>query len=177
MLLAEPSPAGLLEALEAALARLHAFDPQAQAAQVRSMYSWANVAARTVKVYDAAAGSARWGAGWLVGWVAATAASCCQLQLAAGRAGSASWPLRDQLRGLQRSWLMLPLLRRRDDSLPARLSRYSRCGLWAGWLFCLLALLDCLLYRLVRWLRPDSDIELAVDWPAGEEGGADEGRH
>jgi hypothetical protein len=61
-------------------------------------------------------------------------------------------------------------LRRRDDSLPARLVRYRRCGLWAGWLFCLLALLDVMLYRLAAWLRPDSDIEPAVDWPPGGRG-------
>jgi hypothetical protein len=27
-----------------------------------------------------------------------------------------------------------------------------------------------MLYRLAAWLRPDSDIELAVDWPAGGQG-------
>ena len=57
----------------------------------------------------------------------------------------------------------------------ARLERYRRCGLWAGPLFCLLALLDHMLYLLARWLRPDGDFEEAVDWPAGGGGRCDVG--
>lgn len=50
MLLAEPAPENLIEAIEQALVRVGSIDPQAQHEKVTHMYSWNNVAARTVKV-------------------------------------------------------------------------------------------------------------------------------
>jgi phosphatidylinositol glycan class A protein len=59
--LAEPSAAGLVAATGAALARVRAggVDAAAQHAAVAAMYSWRDVAARTERVYAAAAASAR----------------------------------------------------------------------------------------------------------------------
>ena len=59
MLLARPSAEGLLEALEAAIARVPAADPWAQHARVAGMYCWRDVAGRTAAVYDEAAASGR----------------------------------------------------------------------------------------------------------------------
>lgn len=53
LLLAEPSPEGLIEAVDEGLRRVAAGgrDPWAQHAAVRDMYSWRSVAARTEAVY------------------------------------------------------------------------------------------------------------------------------
>lgn len=50
MLLAEPAPENLIDAIEQALVRVHAVNPLEQHEKVTHMYSWANVAARTVQV-------------------------------------------------------------------------------------------------------------------------------
>lgn len=61
LLLAEPSPEGLIEAVDAALERVAAGgrDPWAQHAAVRDMYSWRGVAARTEAVYRSVLGAPR----------------------------------------------------------------------------------------------------------------------
>jgi hypothetical protein len=75
------------------------------------MYSWHDVAVRTVRVYDAAMASAR------------------------------------------------------DDSLLARMRRYSECGPWAGRAFAAIAAIGHLYWRWLEWRLPACDVELAVDWP------------
>jgi phosphatidylinositol N-acetylglucosaminyltransferase subunit A len=52
---AEPRPDALINAIDAALPLARRVDPQEFHARVRDMYSWMDVAARTVKVYDAVA--------------------------------------------------------------------------------------------------------------------------
>lgn len=52
---AEPRPDALVAAIDAALPLARRVDPRAFHARVRRMYSWMDVAARTVKVYDAVA--------------------------------------------------------------------------------------------------------------------------
>ena len=45
-----------------------------------------------------------------------------------------------------------------------RLRRYYGCGKWAGKLFCALVGVDFLLWRVIEWWRPRSEIDLAVDF-------------
>jgi hypothetical protein len=75
MVLAEPAPADLLAALEEALVRVGRLDPVEQHARVRGMYSWNDVAQRTVQVYDNVMASSRWGHGR----VAAVGPSACTI--------------------------------------------------------------------------------------------------
>lgn len=97
--------------------------------QVKTMYSWANVAMRTLKVYD--------------------------------------------------NVMTAPF----DDSILARLGRYSTSGVWAGKLFCCVAVLLHLYALLLEWLQPASSIEQAPDWPSMQDMLADDavdggrGRH
>ncbi len=59
MVLAEPSALGLCQAIEEALIRLPLARPLEQHQRIRDMYSWDDVAERTVKVYSAATASRR----------------------------------------------------------------------------------------------------------------------
>ncbi|GAX81489.1 hypothetical protein CEUSTIGMA_g8918.t1 [Chlamydomonas eustigma] len=52
MVLAEPSADGLCVAVEEAICRLKIAKPHEQHSRVRQMYSWSNVAERTLQVYD-----------------------------------------------------------------------------------------------------------------------------
>jgi phosphatidylinositol N-acetylglucosaminyltransferase subunit A len=46
-----------------------------------------------------------------------------------------------------------------------RLKRYYGCGIWAGKLFCLCAVVDYLLYVILEILYPRATIDIAKDWP------------
>ncbi|KAK2751133.1 Phosphatidylinositol N-acetylglucosaminyltransferase gpi3 subunit [Myotisia sp. PD_48] len=46
-----------------------------------------------------------------------------------------------------------------------RLKRYYGCGIWAGKLFCLCVVIDCLLYVFLELWMPRSKIDIARDWP------------
>ncbi|XP_012471553.1 phosphatidylinositol N-acetylglucosaminyltransferase subunit A isoform X2 [Gossypium raimondii] len=50
-----------------------------------------------------------------------------------------------------------------DQSLLERLSRYLSCGAWAGKLFCLVMIIDFLIWRLLELLQPAKDIEEVPD--------------
>ncbi|XP_010495845.1 PREDICTED: phosphatidylinositol N-acetylglucosaminyltransferase gpi3 subunit-like [Camelina sativa] len=50
-----------------------------------------------------------------------------------------------------------------NRNLLERLSRFLSCGAWAGKLFCMVMILDYLLWRLLQLLQPDEDIEEAPD--------------
>jgi hypothetical protein len=43
--------------------------------------------------------------------------------------------------------------------------RYNACGIVAGKLFCIIALLDYLIYRLLEWLSPRDQIDIAPNFP------------
>lgn len=71
MILAEPAPEELVAALEEALLRVSGVDPLAQHERVKTMYSWRNVACRTLQVRRRMAGwrayvvaAAAGGGGW-----------------------------------------------------------------------------------------------------------------
>ncbi|KAG1665612.1 hypothetical protein FOA52_003259 [Chlamydomonas sp. UWO 241] len=58
---------------------------------------------------------------------------------------------------------------RRDGSLLARLRRYAACGLFGGPVFAAVAVAAHMLWRTLRWLRPESSIPRAPDWPRRRE--------
>lgn len=137
----EPSQAGIVAAVEQALARLPSLDRWAQHAAVADMYSWPRVAERTVKVYDhttaqpaAAAGASRRGS--------SDGGSCSHNAAITPSVSSYD-----------------------DDTLLARLERFHACGTVAGKIWCLIALIELLLLAVLRWWRPDDSIQVAVDWP------------
>lgn len=46
-----------------------------------------------------------------------------------------------------------------------RLKRYYGCGIWAGKLFCLCAIIDYLIFILLEVLFPRANIDIARNWP------------
>jgi phosphatidylinositol N-acetylglucosaminyltransferase subunit A len=46
-----------------------------------------------------------------------------------------------------------------------RLNRYYGCGIWAGKLFCLCAVIDFLIFLFLEVWAPRSQIDIARDWP------------
>lgn len=54
-------------------------------------------------------------------------------------------------------------LRCSNQNLLERLSRYLTCGAWAGKLFCLVMVIDFLLWHLLKVFQPAADIEVVPD--------------
>ncbi|KAL8204520.1 hypothetical protein R6Q57_010143 [Mikania cordata] len=50
-------------------------------------------------------------------------------------------------------------LRCSNQTLLERLPRYLTCGVWAGKLFCLVMIIDFILWRLLQLWQPDSEVE------------------
>ncbi len=44
-------------------------------------------------------------------------------------------------------------------------NRYHACGVVAGKLFCIIVILDYLLYRFLEWLSPREKIDIAPNFP------------
>ena len=53
----------------------------------------------------------------------------------------------------------------RSFALIDRLKRYYGCGIWAGKLFCLCAMIDYLLYLILEIFAPRSRIDICRNWP------------
>lgn len=104
--------------------------------QVIKMYSWTDVAARTERVYDGISGVLS--DAEFYGYDAADAASWSATR---GRAGVQSFALID------------------------RLKRYYGCGIWAGKLFCMCAVIDYLIFLMLELLAPREAIDIARNWP------------
>jgi phosphatidylinositol glycan class A protein len=104
--------------------------------EVKKWYSWENVAVRTERVYDGISGVLS--EAEFYGYDAADAASWSATR---GRAGVQSFALID------------------------RLKRYYGCGIWAGKLFCLCAVIDYLLFLLLELWAPRDAIDIAKNWP------------
>ncbi|CAM6104774.1 unnamed protein product [Calypogeia fissa] len=51
-----------------------------------------------------------------------------------------------------------------DQDLLQRLSRYYSCGPWAGKLFCLVILLDFIVWHILKWWQPAEHIDVAPDF-------------
>jgi phosphatidylinositol glycan class A protein len=134
--------AGAIEAMRAGELRTGQFHEQ-----VRMMYSWTDVAARTERVYEGIMGELSeeefYGCvddsfddsdGQPVRWSGVR-----------GRAGAANFALID------------------------RLKRYYGCGVWAGKLFCICVVVDYLLFVLLEFVFPRSRIDRVRDWPRKRE--------
>jgi phosphatidylinositol glycan class A protein len=105
--------------------------------QVRRMYSWTDVASRTERVYDGVTGTISQDEFYGVSDGEAEDG----WSAVRGRSGVQSFALID------------------------RLKRYYGCGTWAGKLFCICAVVDYLLYVLLEFLFPRTQIDTARDWP------------
>jgi phosphatidylinositol glycan class A protein len=46
-----------------------------------------------------------------------------------------------------------------------RLKRYYGCGIWAGKLFCICAVVDYLILLFLEWWFPRDDIDICDEWP------------
>lgn len=57
-------------------------------------------------------------------------------------------------------------LRCSDENLLERLSCYLTCGSWAGKLFCLVMLIDFLLWHLLQLWQPAEEIDVVPDVPS-----------
>lgn len=103
--------------------------------QVKMMYSWTDVAQRTERVYDGITGAIS-EEEFFYGVRSDGNRSASRV-----RAGAQSYALID------------------------RLKRYYGCGVWAGKLFCLCAIIDYLLFFFLELWAPRSRIDIAKDWP------------
>lgn len=108
IVLAEPDPTDMVQAIKKAISILPMIDPQDMHNRMKKLYDWHDVAKRTEIVYD-------------------RALNCS------------------------------------NQSLLERLSRYLACGAWAGKLFCLVMIIDFLLWRLLQLWKPAEDIEVVPD--------------
>uniref|UniRef100_A0A5B7BV36 phosphatidylinositol N-acetylglucosaminyltransferase n=1 Tax=Davidia involucrata TaxID=16924 RepID=A0A5B7BV36_DAVIN len=108
IVLAEPDPIDMVQAIKKAITILPQIDPQAMHLRMKNLYSWHDVAKRTEIVYDRA-------------------------------------------------------LKCSNQNLLERLSRYLTCGAWAGKLFCLVMIIDFLLWHLLQLWQPAVDIEEVPD--------------
>ncbi|KAI4125461.1 MAG: hypothetical protein LQ341_006981 [Variospora aurantia] len=110
--------------------------------QVKMMYSWTNVAARTERVYDGITGalSEEDFYGEQHAWSAAPSSS------------SSSSP-------------SPAATRTQSFALIDRLKRYYGCGVWAGKLFCLCVVIDYLILQFLEVWAPRKGIDVARNWP------------
>jgi phosphatidylinositol glycan class A protein len=108
--------------------------------QVRMMYSWTDVAERTERVYDGISGvlSEEEFYGYM------ESESEVGWSAVRGRADVSNFALID------------------------RLKRYYGCGIWAGKLFCVCMVVDYLLFVVLEFIFPRSQIDTVRDWPRKE---------
>ncbi|CAK7199977.1 Phosphatidylinositol N-acetylglucosaminyltransferase GPI3 subunit [Sporothrix eucalyptigena] len=112
--------------------------------QVKAMYSWTNVAARTERVYNGITGAIS--EAEFYGYDLATNGGN-------GSATAGGWSATRGRSGVQ------------SFALIDRLKRYYGCGIWAGKLFCLCVVIDYLLYLFCEFWWPRDRIDICPDWP------------
>src|ERR1700760_2965122 len=105
---------------------------------VRTMYSWTDVAERTERVYDGISGAISEQEFYGINENLNGEITWSAVR---GRAGISNFALID------------------------RLKRYYGCGIWAGKLFCICIIIDYLLFVVLEFLFPRSQIDVARDWP------------
>ncbi|GAB1312767.1 Phosphatidylinositol N-acetylglucosaminyltransferase GPI3 subunit [Madurella fahalii] len=141
---AKPEEDDLVAATGKAIAALRANKVRTELfhEQVKSMYSWTNVAMRTERVYNGISGAIS--EAEFYGYDAANGAS--SWSATRGRSGVQSFALID------------------------RLKRYYGCGIWAGKLFCLCVIVDYLLFLFLELWFPRDKIDICPDWPRKKPG-------
>lgn len=102
--------------------------------QVKTMYSWTDVAQRTERVYDGITGA-------------------ISEEEFYGVHADSSWNA-ERVRTGGQSYALID-----------RLKRYYGCGVWAGKLFCLCAIIDYLIFLFLEIWAPSANIDVAKDWP------------
>lgn len=134
---AAPEEDEIVEATGRAIAKLRAGKVRTELfhEQVKQMYSWTDVAERTERVYDGISGAID------------------QNEFYQGGGSSGIWSVPRGRTGVQ------------SFALIERLKRYYGCGVWAGKLFCLCAIIDLLLYIILEIFAPRSRIDICKDWP------------
>lgn len=134
---AAPEEDELVEATGRAIAKLRAGKVRTELFhnQVKQMYSWADIAQRTERVYDGISG----------------VISHSEFYQGAGAAGA--WSATRGRAGVQ------------SFALIERLKRYFGCGIWAGKLFCICVIVDYLLYLSLEIFAPRERIDICKDWP------------
>ncbi|AEO71848.1 glycosyltransferase family 4 protein [Thermothielavioides terrestris NRRL 8126] len=139
---AKPEEDDLVAATGRAIAALRANKVRTELfhEQVKSMYSWTNVAMRTERVYNGICGAIS--EAEFYGYDAVNGAG--SWSAARGRSGVQSFALID------------------------RLKRYYGCGIWAGKLFCLCVIVDYLIFLALELLFPRDKIDICPDWPRKE---------
>jgi phosphatidylinositol glycan class A protein len=105
--------------------------------QIQTMYSWTDVAERTERVYDGISGAISEQEFYGI----ENPDADITWSAVRGRSGISNFALID------------------------RLKRYYGCGVWAGKLFCICIVVDYLLFVVLEFLFPRSQIDLARDWP------------
>ncbi|KAK4464668.1 family 4 putative glycosyltransferase [Cladorrhinum samala] len=140
---AKPEEDDLVAATGKAIAALRANKVRTELfhEQVKSMYSWENVAIRTERVYNGISGAIS--EAEFYGYEAANAPSWSATR---GRSGVQSFALID------------------------RLKRYYGCGIWAGKLFCLCVIVDYLIFLFLELWWPRERIDICPDWPRKKPG-------
>lgn len=106
---------------------------------VKNMYSWADVARRTERVYDLIT-------------------------------GEGTEEEEDVWTGYG-----APTEKDRSRSLMDRLKRYYGCGVWAGKLFVIVVVVDCLIYCVLEIFWPREGIDICKPWPVAFPRGEDDG--
>lgn len=141
---ARPEEEDLVAATGRAIAALRAGKVRTELfhEQVKSMYSWTNVAQRTERVYNGICGDIS--EGEFYGYEAANLPAGNSWSAIRGRSGVQSFALID------------------------RLKRYYGCGIWAGKLFCLCVIIDYLLFVFLEICFAREKIDVCPDWPRKE---------
>ncbi|KAL2149755.1 hypothetical protein VTH82DRAFT_8407 [Thermothelomyces myriococcoides] len=139
---AKPEEDDLVAATGKAIAALRANKVRTELfhEQVKSMYSWTNVAMRTERVYNGITG----------------AISEAEFYGYDVTNGAGSWSATRGRSGVQ------------SFALIDRLKRYYGCGIWAGKLFCLCVIVDYLIFLALELLFPRDKIDICPDWPRKE---------
>ena len=180
LLLAEPEPNSICKALDAAIARVPTTSPWDIHDNVRRMYAWPWVAERTERVYDriceeqavlpAGATSDESGVHGDLSAAASTshgdegAATAAHVTATASSSPSASSLPRDAQPSTARSFWTLLLTP--NSALKQRLLRYRGVGSVFTIICICISAMDFLVWCLLEWYEPASEIELAVDFPA-----------
>ncbi|KAH8900889.1 UDP-Glycosyltransferase/glycogen phosphorylase [Thozetella sp. PMI_491] len=135
---AKPEEDDLVAATGRAIAALRANKVRTELfhEQVKTMYSWTNVAMRTERVYNGISGAIS-----DAEFYGPTADDPGSWSAARGKSGVRSFALID------------------------RLKRYYGCGIWAGKLFCLCVIVDYLIFIFLEWWWPREGIDICPDWP------------